>query len=105
MSYTTINWSTIDADPRFQQLYKKKTVFLSVFTLGALAYFLLLPIGVAYFPAWFAIRLWGPLNLGLVFALSQFLVAWLVAYLYVRRANREFDALAATLRQHGALSR
>ena len=105
MSHASINWSTIDADPRFRSLYKKKTVFLSALTIGALVYFLLLPIGVAYVPEWFAIRLWGPLNLGLVFALSEFVVAWIVAHVYVRRANREFDALAETLRRHGASSR
>jgi uncharacterized membrane protein (DUF485 family) len=33
-------------------------------------------------------------NVGLAFALSEFLMAWLVAFLYSRVANREFDRLA-----------
>jgi uncharacterized membrane protein (DUF485 family) len=36
-------------------------------------------------------------NVGLVFAWSQFLVAWGIAFIYARRANGEFDALAAEI--------
>jgi uncharacterized membrane protein (DUF485 family) len=35
----------------------------------------------------------GVINVAYLFALSQFLVAWVVAALYVRAANR-FDAMA-----------
>jgi len=34
------------------------------------------------------------LNVGLVFALAEFAVAWLVAFVYARRAGGEFDRLA-----------
>jgi uncharacterized membrane protein (DUF485 family) len=33
-------------------------------------------------------------NIGLLFALTQFVVAWLVAFYYSRRAGSEFDRLA-----------
>jgi len=38
----------------------------------------------------------GPVNLAYLFALSQFFMAWLIAFLYVRAANR-FDRLAAAV--------
>jgi uncharacterized membrane protein (DUF485 family) len=41
--------------------------------------------------------LWGPLNVGIVFALTEFVVAWAIAFHYSRRANREFDAMAREL--------
>ena len=38
----------------------------------------------------------GPVNVAYLFALSQFFMAWLIAFLYVRAANR-FDRMAATV--------
>jgi uncharacterized membrane protein (DUF485 family) len=63
----------------------------------SVAYYFLLPIGAAYFPALFSIRVWGPVNVGLLFALSEFIVAWGIAFHYSRRANAEFDTMAAEL--------
>lgn len=36
----------------------------------------------------------GPINVGILFALSEFVVAWGIAWIYARRANAEFDAMA-----------
>jgi cation/acetate symporter len=36
----------------------------------------------------FKIRVWGPINFGLVFALSEFIVAWAIALIYSRKASR-----------------
>jgi uncharacterized membrane protein (DUF485 family) len=41
----------------------------------------------------------GPVNLAYLFALSQFFVAWFIAWLYVRRAAR-FDEMAQTVLRH-----
>jgi uncharacterized membrane protein (DUF485 family) len=38
-------------------------------------------------------------NLAYIFALSQFFMAWLVAWLYVRAANR-FDRMAENVLRH-----
>jgi uncharacterized membrane protein (DUF485 family) len=56
-----------------------------------------LPIGAAYFPDMFTRQVWGHLNIGLVFALSEFVVAWAVALIYLRIANKKFDVLAAEI--------
>jgi uncharacterized membrane protein (DUF485 family) len=96
-SRPALNWAAIDADPRFQRLHTRKTSFLLRLMLFSVAYYFLLPIGAAYFPQLFRIKVWGPINLGLVFALSQFVVAWGIAFYYSRTANREFDAMAREL--------
>ena len=41
--------------------------------------------------------MWGVINIGLLFALSEFFVAWAIAFYYSRIANREFDRLAAEI--------
>ena len=65
----------------------------------SVAWYFLLPIGAAYFQDLFRIRVWGVINVGLLFALSEFALAWIVAWLYSRRASRDFDQLAAQICQ------
>jgi len=91
------NWAAIDSDPRFQRLHSRKTRFLLGLMTFSVLYYFLLPIGAAYFPELFKIKVWGPLNVGILFALSEFIVAWGIAFHYSRRANREFDAMAREL--------
>jgi uncharacterized membrane protein (DUF485 family) len=92
-----LDWKAIVADPRFHALHTKKTRFLWGLMVFSVAYYFLLPVGAAYFPEIFRIKVYGPVNVGLLFALSEFLVAWAVAYIYARRANAEFDTMAAEL--------
>lgn len=94
---TTVNWAAIDHDPRFQALHKRKTTFLWSLMIISIVYYFLLPIGAAYFPELFKIKVWGPMNFGILFALSEFVVAWTIAFIYTRRANRDFDSMAAEI--------
>ncbi len=93
MSSPSINWAAIDADPRFRALHARKSRFLWGLMAFAVFYYFLLPIGAGYFTELFKARVWGVINFGLLFALSQFLVAWGIAWYYARKAN-QFDALA-----------
>lgn len=97
MSTTSINWAAIDADPRFQRLHAKKTAFLMGLMVFSIVYYFMLPIGAAYFQDIYRIQVWGPVNVGLLFALSEFVIAWGIAFHYSRRANTEFDAMAEEL--------
>ena len=94
MTTHNMNWQAIDADPRFQALHRKKTLFLWGLMIFSIIYYFLLPVGAAYFPEIFKIKVWGPVNIGILFALSEFIVAWFVAVIYSRRANAEFDGMA-----------
>jgi uncharacterized membrane protein (DUF485 family) len=97
MAMTSLEWGAIVADPRFQVLHKKKQAFLAGLMIFSVFFYFLLPIGAAYFPALYSIKVWGPINVGLLFALSQFVVAWGIAFYYSWRANNEFDAMAREL--------
>ena len=92
----TLNWSAIDSDPRFRELHHRKTRFLWGLMAFSIIYYFLLPIGAGYFSDVYKVRVWGPINLGLAFALSQFVVAWLIAFIYSRRASR-FDEMAEAI--------
>lgn len=92
-----IDWNAVIADPRFQSLHRRKQGFLTGLMVFSIVFYFLLPIGAAYCQDLFRIRVWGVINFGLLFALSEFIVAWLIAYFYSRRAGAEFDRLAAEI--------
>jgi uncharacterized membrane protein (DUF485 family) len=92
-----IDWNAVIADPRFQTLHRRKQGFLTGLMVFSIVFYFLLPIGAAYFQDLFKTKVWGVVNFGLLFALSQFIVAWLVAFYYSRRAGAEFDRLAAEI--------
>jgi len=94
MQTSATDWSAIDTDPRFQTLHRKKSTFLWSLMIISVIYYFLLPIGAAYFQELFRLKVWGPVNVGILFALSEFVVAWTIAFIYSRRANAEFDAMA-----------
>lgn len=97
MAQASINWAAIDADPRFQELHRKKVGFLFGLMIFSIAFYFLLPVGAAYFQGLFSIKVWGPVNVGLLFALSEFVVAWGIAFYYSRHANQVFDEMAKEL--------
>jgi uncharacterized membrane protein (DUF485 family) len=89
-----IDWNAVIADPRFQTLHRRKQGFLTGLMVFSVCFYFLLPVGAAYFQDLFRAKVWGVVNVGLLFALSEFVVAWLVAFYYSRRAGAEFDRLA-----------
>src|ERR1017187_8768624 len=74
-----VDWDAFIRDPRFQSLHRRKTLFLWGLMVISVVYYFLLPIGAAYYQDLFKIRLWGVVNVGLLFALSEFVVAWAIA--------------------------
>ncbi len=93
----TVDWDALIRDPRFQDLHRRKSRFLWSLMAFSVLYYFLLPVGAGYFPDLFKIRVWGPVNVGLLFALSEFIVAWAIALIYSRKATQEFDALSAAI--------
>ena len=97
MARRSIDWAALGADPRFQELHRRKATFLSLLMAVSILYYFMLPVGAALFPDFFRIKVLGVVNVGLLFAFSEFLLAWGIAALYTRRANREFDQMAEAL--------
>jgi uncharacterized membrane protein (DUF485 family) len=91
MSRARYDWSAIAADPRFIDLQRRKHRFLALLMLFAVTSYFLLPVGAAYYSELFSRRVAGQINLGILFALAQFVITLAVALIYVRRANRDFD--------------
>jgi len=91
-----VNWERLEAKPEFRALIRSKARFIICATVFFMSYYLALPILVGYFPALMKTKVWGEVNLAYIFALSQFFMAWIMAFVYVRVASR-WDKSAASV--------
>ncbi len=87
------DWDRVAAMPAFRRLIARKVRFVSAATVFYVVYYFALPVSVGYFPRFMDRRVIGPVNLAYLFALSQFFMAWLLAFVYVRVAAR-FDGMS-----------
>ena len=93
------DWNRVAASPRFQHLLAIKKIFIVPTFLLFVAYYLSLPILAGYAPRFMSKRIVGTVTVAYLFALSQFVVGWVIACLYLKASNR-FDKLVdETLRQ------
>jgi uncharacterized membrane protein (DUF485 family) len=95
------DWNRIAATEEFRQLLRAKRKFIVPATIFFVVYYFALPLLVGYAPWLMQRRIFGIVNLAYLFALSQFFMAWMIAALYVRAANR-FDAMAKNIISHFA---
>ncbi len=92
----TADWHAIAADADFKKLLAAKAAFIVPATIFFLVYYFALPVLVGWFPDLMKTRI-GSVNLAYLFALSQFVMAWVIAGLYVRKAGGWDKAAAAVL--------
>ena len=92
------DWEMLAATAEFKALLKAKLKFIVPVTVFFIAYYFSLPLLVGYAPQLMARKVFGVVNVAYLFALSQFLMAWTVMWLYARRA-RVFDEMARKLRE------
>jgi uncharacterized membrane protein (DUF485 family) len=97
MAEKQYDWAAIARNPKFIELHHKKTAFLFGWWIFSTVYYFLLPIGAAYAPGLFKIKIIGVINFGYIFALSQFIVSWALAHYYAHVANKDFDRLTREL--------
>ena len=90
------DWAAIANDPAFAALKAAKRRFILPATIFFLVYYMTLPVLVGFFPALMKTPVWGKVNWAYLFALSQFLMTWIVCALYVRAAKR-WDKMNAEL--------
>lgn len=97
MAEKTYDWSAIAQNPKYLELKRKKRVFLFGWWFAASVYYFSLPILSGYFPGLFKIKLFGAINFGYIFILSQYVMTFMVCVIYTKKANGDFDRLTAEL--------
>jgi uncharacterized membrane protein (DUF485 family) len=85
-------WDRLAASEQFKDLLALKKLFIIPAFVFFLAYYFSLSVLVGYAPKLMHIRVFGTVNLAYLFALSQFLVGWIIAGLYLI-ASAKFDML------------
>jgi uncharacterized membrane protein (DUF485 family) len=88
--FDPVDWEQVNRDPAYRSLIRRKTRFIAVLCVIFTLYYFALPILVGFFPTVMERLVWGRVNLAYFFALSQFLMAWVLASVYVAAAGR-FD--------------
>jgi uncharacterized membrane protein (DUF485 family) len=92
METTQANWRAVERSPEFRELVRRRKAFLVPITLFWAAFFLTYLLLAALAPELMGERVLG-VSLGFLLSVAQVLMTWLVAFLYLRRAERVFEPL------------
>jgi uncharacterized membrane protein (DUF485 family) len=92
------DWEEVQRSAEFVELRRRLRAFVFPMTAAFLAWYLLFVLMATYARGFMSTKLFGNINVGLVFGLLQFVSTFLITYLYVRYANRKLDPLAEQIR-------
>jgi uncharacterized membrane protein (DUF485 family) len=94
-----VRWDELEASSEFHELIAAKRRFLAPAVAFFLVYYFALPISNGLAPEFMRTNVIGHINIAYLFALSEFVMAWLLAYLYIARAGKVFDRLSDAVRR------
>jgi uncharacterized membrane protein (DUF485 family) len=89
-----VDWIAAERSPEFRELIARKRRFVVPATIFFLGWYLGFIALAGYAPDFMGESIYEGFTVGYALALSQFVMTWLLGWLYVRRADRDFDALA-----------
>jgi uncharacterized membrane protein (DUF485 family) len=89
----------VGKDPEMVELENRHQRFVWPVTVFFLLYYLALPILAGTAPDLMGTKVFGEFTFGYLFALSEFLMAFVVAWVYARWAASRMDPLATDLRE------
>jgi uncharacterized membrane protein (DUF485 family) len=90
-----IDWEAIEASPEFQELVRTRRSFVVPGTIFFLSWYMGFIVLTAYAEDFMSERVYEGLTVGYCLALSQFVMVLVLGIMYLRRANRVYDPLAA----------
>jgi uncharacterized membrane protein (DUF485 family) len=90
-----IDWEAAERSPEFRELIKRKRSFVVPATAFFLVWYFGFIVLAGYAPEFMGEEfLTDGLTVGYVLALTQFVMTWVLGWMYLRRADRVFDPLA-----------
>jgi uncharacterized membrane protein (DUF485 family) len=87
----------LQQSPEFVDLRRRHRKFVFPMAALFLAWYFLYVLLAAYAPDFMSHKVFGNVNVGILFGLGQFVSTFLITILYVRWADREFDPRAQAL--------
>jgi len=94
------SYEEVQASEEFRDLRRRFRRFVFPLTGLFLAWYFLYVLLAAYAPGFMSTQVFGKVNIGLLFGLSQFVSTFTITMLYARWSDREFDPTADRLRDH-----
>lgn len=91
---TKIDWIKAERSPEFRDLIRKRRAFVLPATIFFLAWYFGFIVLAGYAEDFMGSSVYEGLTVGYVLALTQFVMTWGLAWMYLRRADRDFDPLA-----------
>jgi uncharacterized membrane protein (DUF485 family) len=97
---TDTDWVAIERSSEFQELTSRKRAFVVPATIFFMTWYFGFIALCGYAPDFMGREfITDGLTVGYALAVTQFLMTWLLGAMYVRRANRNWDPLAARVRE------
>ena len=91
---TQIDWVAAEESDEFKELITKRRRFVLPATIFFLAWYFGFIILAGYAPDFMGESVYEGLTVGYLLALSQFVMVWALGFMYLKRADRDFDPLA-----------
>jgi uncharacterized membrane protein (DUF485 family) len=94
------DWHAIERSPEFRELTRRRRAFVVPATIFFMVWYFGFIFLTGYAPDFMGREfITDGLTVGYFLAVMQFVTTWALAVMYVRRANRVFDPLAARARE------
>jgi uncharacterized membrane protein (DUF485 family) len=94
------DYQALERSPEFHELIRRKRRFVLPATIGFLAWYTTFILLSGYAEDFMGSELLvDGITVGYGLALSQFVMVWVLAWLYLRKADREFDPLEEQVRR------
>jgi uncharacterized membrane protein (DUF485 family) len=87
----------IEDGPEFKELERSKLRFILPATIFFLVYYFALPVLVGFFPDMMDTRLFSGFSIAYLFALSQFFMAWILAFIYLLAFAPKIDRMVSNI--------
>jgi uncharacterized membrane protein (DUF485 family) len=87
----------IESGPEFRELQRVKLKFIVPATIFFLVYYFALPVLVGFFPDQMDTRLFSGFSIAYLFALSQFFMAWILAFIYLLAFAPKMDLMVKNI--------
>jgi uncharacterized membrane protein (DUF485 family) len=92
-----VDWDGIERSEAFRGLVKKRRSFVVPATIFFLAFYMGFILLAGYAPDFMGKSVYEGLTVGYCLALTQFLMVFVLGIWYLRKADKEFDPLAAAV--------
>ena len=90
-----IDWEAIERSPEFQELVRRRKVFVLPGTIFFLAWYTAFILLCAYAEGFMSDRVYEGLTVGYCLALTQFVMVLVLGLIYLNRSAKVYDPLAA----------